>query len=256
MVADCATGETKRTTEKNDSKTFSSEMSHDGWCSQIRTVRRRLSTNRMLFSWRPTTPLTQHRDTTWIVKLTSQDQVSDHTVEQTVAVPAPQIQGRFVEVPKVIPQECVQQSRRLRASSRRKRLPRCATGSGKVGSELGEEGVIMGASKDVWQIVENLREELKRLEEEIRQRFPVLTQVNYALTHLALSTHERADFLKNLVFRSVTARREPFLTQFGSRICNDGEQHRSTHDFTGAKSRSSSCTENRQGARSQVRVRE
>ena len=47
-------------------------------------------------------------------------------------------------------------------------------------------------TQDMWQIIENLREDLKRLEDEIKQRFTVLTQVNHALTHLALSTHEQA----------------------------------------------------------------
>ena len=86
------------------------------------------------------------------------------------------------------------------------------TGFGKVGSEPGEEPVIIGAFKeprvrnreqclvmqrevrsetqDVWQIVEKL------LEGEIKQRLTVLTQVDHALTHLALSGNEQAEFLE------------------------------------------------------------
>ena len=54
---------------------------------------------------------------------------------------------------------------------------------GKVDSDPGEEAVI----HDVWQIIENLREELQRLEEETRRKF---TRVNRVLTHLALSGQE------------------------------------------------------------------
>ena len=76
-------------------------------------------------------------------------------------------------------------------------------------TELGEEVVVMGASKelrewdleqslvierelpseiqDVWQLAEIQREEFKRLEEETKQRLTVQIQVNHALTHLTLS---------------------------------------------------------------------
>ena len=49
------------------------------------------------------------------VKLASEDQVQNRTVEQFVAEPVPQVRARSVEVPKVISQECVQQSHRCAA---------------------------------------------------------------------------------------------------------------------------------------------
>ena len=52
-----------------------------------------------------------------------------------------------------------------------------------------------------------LREELKHLEEETKQRFTVQTQVNHALTHLALSVEEWAEFLKDLGSLSVNRTR-------------------------------------------------
>ena len=57
----------------------------------------------------------------------------------------------------------------------------------------------------------------------------VVGTLNRALTHLALSAHERPDFLKDFDSRSVNARREVPLTQFDSRTCNDDE-HRSLRD--------------------------
>ena len=130
------------------------------------------------------------------------------------------------------------------------------TGFGKVDSDPGEEAVIKGTTKelrkrnleqclamkkempcdiqDVWQIIENLLEELQRLEEETKPRFTAQTRVNRVLTHLALSGHERADVLKdsssaaNSLDQSrrsgdAHARREAFLTRFDSRLGNDDE---------------------------------
>ena len=54
---------------------------------------------------------------------------------------------------------------------------------GKVDSDPGNEAVIY----DVWQIIENLREKLQRLEEETRRKF---IRVNRVLTHLALTGQE------------------------------------------------------------------
>ena len=73
-------------------------------------------------------------------------------------------------------------------------VAKMCTGFGKVGSEPGEEAVIMGASmernleqslamkkempsetQDLWQLVENLREEMQRLEEKTKRRFTAQT---------------------------------------------------------------------------------
>ena len=50
---------------------------------------------------------------------------------------------------------------------------------------------------EVWQLVEGLREELQRPEEEIKGKFTVQTRVNRVLMCLALSGHERTDFLRD-----------------------------------------------------------
>ena len=64
------------------------------------------------------------------------------------------------------------------------------------GAELGwEEG-----AREVSQLVESLREELKRPEEEIKGKFTVQTRVNRVLMCLALSGHERTDFLRDRAF--------------------------------------------------------
>lgn len=108
-----------------------------------------------------------------------------------------------------------------------------------------EKEVPVADTQDVWQLVEHLREELKRVEEETQQKFSVQTQVNHALTHLALSAQERADFLKDLESISADgalrpdkarrssdahARREALLTQFDNRPGEDGEELCSSRD--------------------------
>ena len=131
-------------------------------------------------------------------------------------------------------------------------------------TELGEEVTFMGASKelrelnleqnlatkrevpsdmqDVWQLVDSLRSETQRLEEETEQRFTVQTQVNRALIRLALSGQGRVDFLKDLDSLSANsldearrsgdarARREVLLTQFDSPLGNDVKELCSARD--------------------------